>query len=437
MKKLLTILALIGTVATRLSAAETTSRPNLIFLLADDFGLGNVSCYGGQFKTPQLDALANTGTRFEYCFSTPLCGPSRAQILTGRYPFHTGMTSNRTGSGLKPTNEILLPKVLKSAGYVTAQVGKWAQLPLQPGDWGFDEYLRFQGSGKYWATQDRSYTLNGQRKTLAQNEYLPDVMHDFLLDFITRHKGQPFYVHYALSHIHGRILRTPDSSPGSKDFYADNIAYLDKLVGRLVAELERLKLRDRTLILFAGDNGTAPGFADRATVRGQRLSGQKGTMWEGGSRVPLIVSWPGATPAGKVCRDLTDFSDFFPTFAELAGAKLPEGVTIDGRSFAPQVKGQPGNPREWVYVELAGKRYVRTDRWKLNNSGELFDMKEAPFKELPVARDSTDGEAVAARRQLQQVLERLMGKNGAPANAEAPGKANVKRAGKMRKQVAQ
>ena len=395
----------------RAQEIRTPEQPNIIFILSDDVGLGNISCCGGdKFKTPHIDALAQGGIRFEQCFSTPLCGPSRAQILTGRYPFRTGMTSNGTGSVMKPENEIMIPKVLKRADYVTAQVGKWNQLPLEPGDWGFDEYLRFQGSGRYWREQNASYTLNGQPKDLPEGKYLPDVMHEFLVDFITSHKGQPFYVHYAMSHIHGKIMRTPDSAADSPDHYADNVAYMDKLVGKLVAELERLKLREKTLVIFAGDNGTAPGEADRATVGGRRLSGQKGTMLEGGSRVPLIASWPGTMPAGKVLKDLVDFSDFFPTFAELAGAKLPDGVTLDGRSLAAQLKGQPGNPREWVYVELNGKRYVRTNRWKLTGTGELFNMKEAPFNEIPVAADTPDAEAAAARKHLQEVLTNLVGK---------------------------
>ena len=134
----------------------------------------------------------------------------------------------------------------------------------------------------------------------------------------------------------------------------------------------------------------------------------------------MIVSWPGATPAGKVSQDLIDFSDYMATFAELAGAKLPPGVTIDGRSFAPQLQAKVGHPREWVYVELNGRRYVRTARWKFNNAGELFDMKEAPFKEVPVAADATDADAVAARKHLQKVLEGLAGKAPPPGGPETP-----------------
>lgn len=393
-------------------------RPNIIFILSDDVGLGNLSCFGGDhFKTPQLDALAQSGTRFDRCYSTPLCGPSRCQILTGRYPFRTGMLTNSTGNLIKPVNEIMIPKILKPAGYVTAQVGKWNQLPLEPGDWGFDEYLRFPGSGKYW---DIPYTQNGQTKQLAKDKYLPDVMHEFLIDFITRHKSQPFYVHYAMSHIHGKIVRTPDSPAAGSDHYADNVAYMDKLVGKLMADLTRLGLRDKTLVIFVGDNGTARFGVEQATVRGRHLSGQKGTMLEGGSRVPMIASWPGTTPAARVSKDLVDFSDFYATFAELAGARAPQGVTLDSHSFAPQLQGQPGKPREWIYVQLGHRWYTCDGTWKLNQDGELFDMKDAPFVEKPVAADAKDPAAQAARKRLQAVLDKL---------APASGKTDIGRSG--------
>ena len=410
-------------------SAEGARKPNIIFILSDDVGLGDVHCTGGKYPTPNLDALAKGGTLFQNAFATPLCGPSRSQILTGRYPFRTGMTSNSTGALLKPANEIMIPRVLKTAGYVTAQVGKWNQLPLQPGDWGFDEYFRFQGSGIYWSTQPKgkNYTVNGQTKPIPADRYVPDMMHEFLTDFLTRHKAQPFYVHYAMSHIHGPILRTPDSKPGS-DHYADNIAYMDKLVGKLVAELERLGLRENTMLVFVGDNGTAQGQAAGVTVNGQVISGMKHTMLEGGARVPMIVNWPGTTPAGKVCPDLTDFSDYLPTFAALAGAPLPAGVKLDGRSISPQIKGQTGQPREWVYVELSGWRYVRTQNWKLNNAGELYDMKEAPYKELLVAKDSADPAAIAARRHLQDILDNLVGKDAPAPSAPLPLKSGKQRA---------
>ena len=162
------------------------------------------------------------------------------------------------------------------------------------------------------------------------------------------------------------------------------------------------------------------------------ISGMKATMLEGGSRVPFAVSWPGTTPAGKVCPDLTDFSDFFPTIAELAGAKLPDGVKIDGHSIAAQIKGEAGTPREWVYVELNGKHYVTSTRWKLTHSGDLFDMKEAPFKEIAIARDTADAEAIAARKQLQEALDKL-----APTATASPAPKKDKALRKLKKKAAQ
>lgn len=419
------------------AAPQPDRKPNIVFIMADDLGLDGIGCYGGGFKTPNIDALAAGGTRFEYCYSAPVCGPSRALLLTGRYAFRTGMTSNDTGNVMDPAKEIMWPTVLKPAGYVTASVGKWSQMPLQPSKWGFDEYFRFQGSGVYRnekgaanaevdADKDLDapksknhsiYTVNGVTKPIPSDAYVPDMMHNFLVDFITRHKDRPFCAYYPMSEMHSRLVRTPDSAPGAKgraQIYADNIAYMDKSVGKLVAALDKLKLRESTIIIFTGDNGTAKIQAPQGTLNGKKISGQKGTMQEGGSRVPLIVNWKGTTPAGKVNRDLTDFSDFLPTIAQACGAPSPAGVTLDGHSFLPQIKGQTGTPREWVYVEYQSKRYVRDAKWKLNNAGELYDMKNAPYEELLVAASSTDPAAIAARTRLQAAMDNLVGKN-APA----------------------
>ncbi|MCC6127034.1 MAG: sulfatase-like hydrolase/transferase [Pirellulales bacterium] len=402
----------------RAADAPAASRPNIILILSDDVGLGDIHCYGGPFKTPHIDALAAGGTRFEYCYATPLCGPSRCQLLTGRYPFRTGLNSNQSRNAVDPSREIMIPTVLKKAGYATASVGKWGQICLGPGEWGFDEYLVYPGSGRFWRKQTTFYTVNGEQKDLPARTYLPGIMHRFVADFIARHKDRPFFVYYSLSHLHGPIVRTPDSKPGAspEQLYTDNVEYMDKLVGMLIEELDRQRLREKTLVLFTGDNGTARFGVKQATVDGKPISGQKASMLEGGSRVPLVVNWPGATPAGKVNRDLTDFSDFFATFAELAGAKLPEGVTLDSHSFAPQIRGERGSPRDWVYVELNGRSYVRDARFKLTGGGELFDLAEAPFKEIPVAADATDEAPAAARKKLQAVLEK---------HPAAPGRANV------------
>jgi arylsulfatase A len=174
-----------------------------------------------------------------------------------------------------------------------------------------------------------------------------------------------------------------------------------------VDDLERLKLRENTMLVFVGDNGTGGNYADVSTIGGRRLSGEKGSMLEGGANVPLIVNWPGRTPAGKVSVELVDSSDFLPTFAELAGAKLPEGTIIDGRSAVAQFTGQPSKGREWIFIQLARQWYAREAGWKLNQAGELFDMGQAPFEEPRVAKDTQDPAAKAARSRLQAVLDKL------------------------------
>jgi len=385
-------------------------KPNIIFILADDLGIGEVSCYGADnYRTPHIDKLAQEGTRFTHAYTPSLCGPSRACILTGRYAFRTGGTNQDEVGLLKPANETIIAKVSKSAGYFTSMIGKWSQMPLEPSDWGFDEYLRFQGSGQYWNTQKKAktYTINGKKTPLLDGEYLPDMMHNFAVDFITRHKDDPFYVYYSMSHIHADILPTPDSGPNSKNIYADNITYMDKLVGKFVAELDRLKLRENTMIVFFSDNGTAKAHANEATIGGKRLIGQKGTMLEGGSLEPLIVNWPGVTPAGKICDDMIDSTDFLTTFAEMANIKLFKTTIIDGRSFNAQIHGEKGEPREWVYIQLADNWYVRDKSWKLTQDGELFDMTNAPFEEKLVAANTKNLAAIAARTRLQAALDQL------------------------------
>jgi arylsulfatase A len=419
--------------------AAQAGKPNIILILSDDVGLGNIHCTGGPFQTPHIDALAEGGTRFEYCYSTPLCGPSRCQLLTGRYPFRTGLINNQSHNAVAPNRETMIPSVMKQAGYVTASVGKWGQICLGPGEWGFDEYLVFKGSGRYWRDQAKTYTLSGREKNLPEGTYLPDLMHDFAVDFITRHKDQPFFLYYPMSHIHGPIVHTPDSKPGADraQLYADNVAGMDKLVGKLVAELDRLHLREKTLVIFTGDNGTARFGVEAATVNGKPISGMKATMLEGGSRVPLIVNWPGTTPAGRVNHDLVDFSDFFATFAELGGAKLPNGLTLDSHSFAPQIKGERGTPRQWVYVELNGRSYVRDARFKLTNRGELFDLSQAPFKEVLIAPKTASPEAVAARKHLRAILEQHPTATGAKPDAAKKGAKKQKKAGRAKQVCAQ
>jgi arylsulfatase A len=416
--------AALALVAAAPAPARAPGRPNILFILADDYGIGGVGCYGAPYKTPSLDALAAGGTRFETCFSAPLCGPSRSLLMFGRYAFRTGVLDNGCGAAATPQKEVCIARVMKESGYATAVAGKWRQLQYfqtkEDGlKWGWDEFLIWgddeegKKGDRYW---NPDYNRNGEPLPDSGGKYGPDVLHEFAVDFVRRHREGPFFLYYPTPLIHGPILKTPDSREGAgrNALYADNVAYLDKLVGKLVAELDALKLRERTLIVFTGDNGCVGG----GTLDGRAIAGGKGSMLEGGSRVPLIANWPGTTPAGVVSRDLVDFSDFYATFAELGGAKLPEGVTLDSRSFAPPLRGEKGTPREWVYVQLGAKWYAREAGWKLDQDGRLFDLKDAPFVETPVAADSKDGAAAAARERLEAVLEKLDPDGG----GAAPGK---------------
>jgi arylsulfatase A len=394
-----------------LARAAEPAKPNIIFVLADDLGIDGVSCYGAdKHQTPHIDALAASGTRFQTCYAAPLCGPSRCLLMTGRYAFRTGGLTNESwrggGPGAKSADEYPMAKVMKQAGYATGQAGKWRQVGELPGNWGFDEFLTDNtASGWYWQTH---YNKNGQDLDLPAGTYGPDVIQNFTFDFIRRHKDKPFFFYYAMHLVHKPTLRTPDTSPGEteiNELYDENIKYMDKQVGELVDELEKDGIRNNTLIIFSGDNGTAAGYP--SSVHGRMINGWKGSMLEGGSRVPFIASWPGVTPAGKVLDDIVSFADPYMTFADLAGVKLPDGVKPDGQSFAPQILGETGTARKWAYVQLGEKWYVREPGYKMNQAGDLFDMSDAPFVEKLIPPAADTDQSKAARQRLAAALAQL------------------------------
>lgn len=432
--KFLSLTLLLLTSALGPIASAAPEKPNIIFILADDIGLPGFGCTGGVYKTPNIDALAAGGTRFEYCYAAPLCAPSRAMLMTGRYAFRTGVKDNGSGAQATPQKDGCVAQLMKQAGYATAVAGKWGQLTYfktkeDGARWGFDEFLIWgagdpeEGEGpargkkmsRYW---DPGYNRNGEMLPETKGQYGPDVLQAFALDFIRRHQEGPFFLYYPTPLIHNPILATPESKavePGTNPkrkkqdgrkvdgYYADNITYLDKQVGQIVAALEKLHLREKTLIVFTGDNGSVP----VGMVNGRAVNGRKSQVNEGGSRVPLIANWPGVTPAGKVLPDLTDFTDLLPTFAEIAGAQLPTERKLDGHSLAPQLLGEPGQPRDWIYVQLRQDRYVRNRGWKLTGKGELFDMKDAPWQEIATPAEKSEPEAAKARTELQAVLDAL------------------------------
>jgi arylsulfatase A len=406
-------------------AADAPAKPNIIFVLADDLGIDGVSCYGAdKHQTPNIDALAKSGIQFQTCYAAPLCGPSRCLLMTGRYAYHTGGLLNQSwrggGPGAKSVNEYPMARLMKDNGYATGQAGKWRQVGELPGNWGFDEFITDNtASGWYWETL---YNKNGQVLNLPKGTYGPDVIEKFAFDFIERHKDQPFFFYYAMHLVHKPTLRTPDSSPGTSDvnsLYNDNIRYMDKQVGSLVAELEKLGLRQKTLIIFSGDNGTAMGYP--STVHGRMINGHKGSMLEGGARVPFIASWPGVTPAGKINNDdIISFADVWSTLGDIAGAKFPADFKTDGQSFATQIRGESSPRRDWAYVQLGGHWYVREPGYKLNEAGDLFDMSDAPFEEKLIPPSADTDKSKAARQRLSEILSQLNPAAGKHEDEGAP-----------------
>ncbi|NQU19993.1 MAG: sulfatase-like hydrolase/transferase [Candidatus Nealsonbacteria bacterium] len=429
--------AVLGAMSTLLPwhvAAEEppAKQPNIVLIMADDLGYECLGCNGGtSYKTPNLDVLARDGMRLEHCYSMPVCSPSRIKIMSGRYNFR-----NYLGWGLLDPKLRTFGHVLRDAGYATCVSGKWQLCQFDEPEFadhpyrsGFDEscvwvwHFRKGKPSRYWDP------LIWQQRKLREDlkgKYGPDVHCDFLIDFIERNKSRPFFAYYPINLVHAPFTPTPDSKPadgsskskGQDRNFADMVAYMDKCVGRVVAALDRLGLRENTLILFTGDNGTPRGITSK--MGDVTVPGGKGSTADNGIHVPLLANWPGHVPAGKTCDDPIDFADFMPTLAEAAGATLPEGVKIDGRSFYPQILGREGDPRGWVFLSTGNSKQdqtkqdrskqgglVRDRRWKLYSNGRLFDTRLDPLEKQPISpRDASD-EAKAARGRLQAALDSI------------------------------
>ena len=411
---------------------SVNTRPNIIFILADDLGIGDVSAYGSdQNKTPIIDKLAAEGIRFTHAYTAPLCGPSRARILSSRYAFRTGAVNQDRVGQIKPAAEMITPAILKKAGYASSLIGKWSQFGETPAAFGFDEYLTFKGSGVYWSTEKKgaeTYFVNGKELALPADVYMPDLMHKEATKFISSHQTTPFFLHYSMVHVHANIQRTPYSKTGS-DLYADNTAYMDKLVGDLLHVLDSLHMRENTVIIFMGDNGTASKYAERSSIGGKQLSGKKGTMLECGSLVPAIISWPGKIKPGRISNQLIDACDFMPTMAQLGGAPIPTDRVIDGKSFFPLLFNESASHRDWIFMELGNQWYVRDANWKLTREEKLFDMRNAPFEEMLVQNPASSPASKAAYEKLKAVLTQLRPEAGFLDDGDGSGRhaANVKK----------
>ncbi|MCP3962455.1 MAG: sulfatase-like hydrolase/transferase [bacterium] len=412
--------AVLGVGSLALSCAPTGRKapvrpPNVVLIMADDMGVEALGCYGGtSYETPFLDRLAATGVRFGHCYSQPVCTPSRIKIMTGRYNHR-----NYAGFGKLDENEVTFGNVLRQAGYATGIGGKW-QLGADReliSQFGFDEYC-------LWWLENKSprygnvgeLIRNGEVLPGGKGEYGPDVISGFLIDFIEQHRERPFFCYYPMLLPHDPFEATPRSAPEAEDraaLFGDMVVYLDEIVGRIVAKLDEAGLRDDTLILFTSDNGTSPKITS-STTSGE-VRGGKYRMTDTGTHVPLIANWRGFSPPGAVCDDLVDFSDFLPTLAEATGAEPPADRVIDGRSFLPQVRGQAGKPREWVFCHYPRRRddpektraYIRDKRWKLYDNGKMYDLSVDPLERSPFReghREDSDAARIA-RARLQRAYE--------------------------------
>ena len=420
-------------------------KPNIVLIMADDLGYECIGANGGtSYQTPVLDKLAATGVRFEHCYSQPLCTPSRVQIMTGIYNVR-----NYTAFGVLDRKQTTFAHLLKKSGYATCIAGKW-QLGRQadaPQHFGFDQACLWQhtipGAKGPHGTDSRfvnpQIDINGQTATLPEGSFGPDVCADFICDFMEANKDKPFFVYYPMILTHCPFAPVRDSadwdpksngSPtykGDAKYFGDMVTYMDKLVGRITAKLDALGVRDNTLILFVGDNGT-----DKPVVSSMgnlKVAGGKGKMTDAGTRVPLIASWPGTIANGLVTTDLVDFSDFLPTLCETAGATVPSTLQIDGQSFLPQLLGKEGNPRAWIYSWYntgggpKGREWVRNQRYKLYRTGKFYDIRNDVLEERPLKQLSP--EAQKARTLFEGVLDTY--KDARPASVAAQGKQKAKK----------
>jgi uncharacterized sulfatase len=354
-------------------SADASQRPNVIIILADDLGYGDLACYGHpKFKTPNLDRLAAEGARLTH-FNTPapFCAPTRASLLTGRYPFHCGLMENPapdfggqfTELGL-PLSEKALAELFRGAGFATAMIGKWhlghTKKEFYPVRRGFDEYLGILYSNDMRPVQ----LIDGEQvveypvvQTTLTQRYT-----DRALKFIESHRDKPFFLYFAHAMPH-KPLAASEAYYKKSDagLYGDVISELDASVGQVLDKLKELNLDEQTFVVFTSDNGPWYGGSSGG------LRGMKGTSWEGGYRVPFIARWPRKIPAGHVSAEPAVTMDVFSTALAVAGIDTPSDRVIDGANILPLLTSDAKSPHEVILGQQGPKlATVRDARWKLH-----------------------------------------------------------------------
>ena len=415
--------------------AQANDQPNIILIMADDMGYEALSSNGSEScKSPNLDKLAAKGVRFTNCFSNPICTPSRIKLMTGQYNVR-----NYVKFGWLDREQTTFAHQLKAAGYATAIAGKW-QLGRDkdtPQHFGFEQsclwqHTRSGRSNEDGKNIDRRFVnpqleFNGVEKDFTNGEYGPQVCTDFICDFIDKNKKKPFLVYYPMILTHCPFDPTPDSTDwdpkrlGSTTYkgdrndpqrhFRDMVAYADKAVGQIVSQLGKSGVRDNTLIIFTGDNGTDTPIV--TPWNGKKVVGGKGTMSDTGTRVPLIVNWPaGIRKAGRVVDDLVEFTDVFPTICEVTTAKLPKNHPGDGASIVPVLRNQAGaRKKDWVYIWYRKQVMVRNKQYsfvaKQDGSNAALTRYEGSFNGTKLKDSALTKTERALKKQFEATIARL------------------------------
>ena len=400
-------------------------RPNVVLIMADDMGYECVAANGGlSYETPRLDQLAAGGLRFTNCYSTPLCTPSRVQIMTGRYNAY-----NYEEFGYLNPDLPTIGHLMQEVGYATMIAGKWQLNGIshgvdkfdrgsdssRPGAAGFDEWSLWQvtegkkSGERFW---DPLIEENGKRlQAELAGTYGPDHSTDYICDFIERKSDEPFFIYYPMALVHDPFVHTPDSTSTEltkQEAFVDMVNYCDKLVGRIHDKLAAEGLLEDTLIIFTGDNGTPRQIVSK--IAGREVTGAKGQTIDDGIHVPLIVSWAGKTPVGEVRDQLIDFTDMKATLFDLVSAHRDESaraLTLDGISFLPTIEGNSGLERQWVFCHYDPRwgqfrtqraAFAYDGRMKVYHDGRVIDVAEDVMEKNPLADDAVSPAVLAQLR---------------------------------------
>lgn len=383
MKRLLPLLLGLLVELNGVKAASPGPRPNLVVVFFDDLGWGDLGAYGSRtIRTPNLDRLAAEGTRFtSFYVAQPVCSASRAALLTGCYANRVGI-HGALGPSAKvglSTNEVTLARLLKNQGYATSMVGKWhlgrppELLPLRHG---FDEYFGLPYSNDMWPNHPTAKAGSYPPLPLIEGDQVVEVMPDQreltgrytarAVDFIQRHRDQPFFLYVAHSMPHVPLHVSPGFQGRSVGgTYGDVIEELDASVGSILEALKKNNLEDNTWVVVTSDNGPWLSYGNHAGTAGPFREG-KGTVYEGGVRVPCVMRWPGHIPAGRVCDDPLMTIDLLPTVAGQVGAPLPP-LPLDGRDAWNVISGKGPAPKRtyWFYYGQNQLQAVRSGKWKV------------------------------------------------------------------------